>query len=268
MKKSSQPTWYNPKHWGKLLTLYLPIGSARAARRRQYRKMLKAETASERFEQIYSQNLWNDRDSVSGRGSSLETTHNVRSRLPEIFSEYGVKRFLDAPCGDFHWMKDVVVHQPELLYIGGDIVPALIQENTNRHASQQVSFTRLDITSDTLPPSDMMMVRDCLFHLSYADIGSFLHNLAKSNIELLLTTSHYEATTPIENYDIVSGDFRLIDLFAQPFCFPEKPLLEFDDSDEKNHRKKLCLFNVQQLITHLEEYSTLYRGNLLRTIPV
>jgi hypothetical protein len=69
------------------------------------------------------------------------------------------------------------------------------------------------------------MVRDCLFHLSYADIDKFLSNIANMNFRFLLTTTH-EVTVGFQNKDIITGDFRRIDLFSPPFNFRKDSVLE------------------------------------------
>ena len=65
------------------------------------------------------------------------------------------------------------------------------------------------------------MVRDCLFHLSYYDINQFLINLSKTNHKYLLTTNHI-VEKGFENTNIITGDFRIIDLFREPFDFDSK----------------------------------------------
>ncbi|MBX2881309.1 MAG: hypothetical protein KTR32_15305 [Granulosicoccus sp.] len=229
--------------------------SSRAARRRRYQQMLKAGTASERFTEIYQHNLWNDQESVSGSGSSLDTTRTVRAKLPELIRQHQIKHFLDAPCGDFNWMRSVMSQLPDVRYTGGDIVTELIEQNQQQEIASNISFVSLDICRDSLPSADLMMVRDCLFHLSYDDIFAFFHNLSNSDIPLLLTSSHHIENQKIQNRDIVSGDFRPIDLFAEPFCFPTDALHQFDDSDELTIGKRMYLFRVPELISYLNQHS-------------
>ena len=62
------------------------------------------------------------------------------------------------------------------------------------------------------------MVRDCLFHLSYEDINHFFLNLARLDYKYLLTTTHLVEEN-FRNANITTGDFRIIDLFSDPFNF-------------------------------------------------
>ena len=73
----------------------------------------------ERFERIYSTNLWSDPDSRSGVGSTIDSTAVVRAELPLALRQLDARVLLDVPCGDFAWMEQVDLTGIE--YIGGDI---------------------------------------------------------------------------------------------------------------------------------------------------
>jgi FMN-dependent NADH-azoreductase len=65
-----------------------------------------------------------------------------------------------------------------MLYVGADIVDELIQSNKRKYPKHY--FRVLDITQDELPKVDLMMVRDCLVHLSDADVKKALTNIKRS----------------------------------------------------------------------------------------
>ncbi len=204
----------------------------RSARKARYKK-LKARLAEigdpgAVFSEIYADNLWNDAESRSGPGSTMAYTVSIRAALERIVVQRDIGTFLDAPCGDFHWMRAVPL--PETThYIGGDIVPALVADLTRKYGDARHSFQVLDIAKGPLPDADIWMCRDCLFHLSYADIARALQNFAAANIPLVLLTTHIAPPdSRYENHDIVTGDARPIDLRAAPFGLPE-PLERFDD---------------------------------------
>jgi hypothetical protein len=127
----------------------------------------------------------------------------------------------DAPCGDFNWMR-LVAHETRIRYLGADIVPALIAENRRKHGSADTDFSVLDITRDAFPAADLWLCRDCLFHLSYADTLAALENFARSDIPLLLTSTHLNPKH-LPNRDIATGGYREIDLCAAPFGLPGGP---------------------------------------------
>lgn len=163
------------------------------------------------FEEIHDHNLWGSSESVSGTGSTLEQTMVIRQQLPRLIEQYQIKSMLDLPCGDFNWMRHVPLH---LNYIGADILEAVIDRNSGAYDHD---FRVLDITQSELPKVDLVFCRDCLVHLSDADVFAAITNIKASGSKYLLTT-----TFPWrENRDIQTGHWRPINLQAGPFCLPE-----------------------------------------------
>lgn len=204
--------------------------------------MLALPSLSERFSAIYTNNLWESAESKSGLGSEITFTLALRSWLVEAIPKLSIKTVVDAPCGDFNWIKELLPHT-NVHYIGLDIVGSLIEENNKNFASDRIRFATADICSDTIPQCDLLLIRDCLFHLSIADIDKVLRNLANTNYKYLLTSTHIN-TSDFRNKDIVSGGFRRIDLFAHPFNFDEKHVIErVNDSPEGfAHPRQMVLF--------------------------
>jgi hypothetical protein len=182
----------------------------------------------ERFERIYDTNLWSDPDSRSGVGSSLDATRVVRAELPKALRQLETRVLLDVPCGDFTWMEHVDLSGIE--YIGGDIVPAIVERNRRSQASDSRRFIALDLTRDTLPDADVLLCRDALVHLSYANIRAVFDNIATSNIRFVLMTSFPGRGG---NYDVVDGDWRTLDFQAPPFSFPEPRLTIVEQCEEE-----------------------------------
>jgi hypothetical protein len=212
-------------------------------RRKAQRQSLAGQSPREVFRRIYDENIWGNMASRSGNGSTLSATRALRTALPQLFTIYHVRTFLDAPCGDFAWMKAVPL-PTDMQYIGADIVPDLIAKIETDYGNAQRKFMVLDIITTPLPKADMMMCRDCLFHLSYRDIAGFLYNFVASGIPYLLTTSHVDVTS---NRDINTGDFRPIDLFSKPFCFPRETLFEVSDHFAGTTPRKMYLWSREQI---------------------
>jgi hypothetical protein len=182
----------------------------------------------ERFERIYSTNLWSDPESRSGVGSALDATRVLRAELPKALRELGTRVLLDVPCGDFTWMERVDLAGIE--YIGGDIVPSIVAENKRLHESASRRFALVDLTRDELPDADVLLCRDCLVHLSYANIRAVLANIARSNIRYVLMTSFPGRGG---NRDVQDGDWRTLDFQAPPFSFPEPRLTIVEECEEE-----------------------------------
>jgi len=158
--------------------------------------------------------------------------------LPAALRLPDARVLLDVPCGDFTWMAHVYLRGVE--YIGADIVPSIVAENQRRHATATQRFVQLDITRDALPDADVMLCRDCLVHLSYANIRATLANVARSNVRYLLMTSFPGRR---DNYDVEDGDWRPLDFQAPPFSFPQPRLAIVEDCDEEDgsYRDKALL---------------------------
>ena len=105
-----------------------------------------------RFARMYETNLWDGTESRSGDGSSLASTTGVRAGLPNLLRQLAVKRLLDVPCGDFHWMMHVdLAGAGVVAYVGGDVVDAIVEANNARYGSADRSFARVDLTRGPLP---------------------------------------------------------------------------------------------------------------------
>jgi len=223
----------------------------RIAHNKAYNNMLTLKTPKDRFAEIYKLNLWSSVESGSGPGSEIAYTTNLRSWLIEIINSLNLKTFVDAPCGDFNWMK-YVLPEVEIKYIGLDIVGEVIERNISLYASNNIEFRSANICEDKLPDCDIVMVRDCLFHLSYEDINNFLINLSKTNYKYFLTTTHI-VDGKFKNSDITTGDYRLIDLFSQPFGFNKENVLNrVDDShDDNSQKREMILLEKGSVPRHL-----------------
>ncbi|MCB1001361.1 MAG: class I SAM-dependent methyltransferase [Acidimicrobiales bacterium] len=177
---------------------------------------------SDRFDYIYEHGIWSgDVAPPSGLGSSLAATEGLRAELPALLDELGVRSLLDLGCGDYTWMQTLSL---DVEYHGVDVSARVIEQNRRDHP--EVRFSVLDATSDEIPRADAVLCREVLFHLSLADSLRVIDNLRRSGSTYLLTTSDDSSSV---NADIVSGDFRPINLCRAPFDFPA-PIARIDDA--------------------------------------
>ena len=199
-------------------------------------------STKKRFERISEKGQWGSaEETISGSGSTLANTENLRSLLPKLIAEIGAKSILDVPCGDFHWMRHVLPECPAVeSYIGMDIVPGIIQRNSNRFKDPRILFSLGDLISGPLPNVDLVINRDSLIHFSFRDIDRTIANLARSGSTYLMTTTHEDVS---ENGDIVTGRWRPINLMMAPFFFPYPTRL----IDENEKGKSLALWRIEDL---------------------
>jgi hypothetical protein len=163
------------------------------------------------FSEYARSNKWGDKDSLSGKGSNLETTSELRKLLKEL----GAKSMVDVPCGDFFWMAQVDLGEIE--YLGRDIAPSLIERNAQEHRRKGRRFEVVDLITGPVPKGDVLFVRDCLVHLSNEHISQALTNIANSGRTWLLSTTFPQID---ENLDILTGQWRALDLTKPPFNLP------------------------------------------------
>jgi hypothetical protein len=175
------------------------------------------------FAPFYTEHRWGSEESVSGPGSSLTRTAKLRRELPDLLQEIGARTLLDAPCGDFNWMKDTLLGVEQ--YIGADIVPDLIARNRELYGNNDRLFVLLDLTRDKLPRVDVILCRDCFIHFSYRHVAAGIKNFKRSGSTYLLTNS-YPAWQQNEN--IRTGDFRPLNMMLPPFNFPP-PVRQIDE---------------------------------------
>lgn len=196
------------------------------------------------FSRIYKNKLWGELPTVSGPGSVLEQTYEVRKHLPLIFEKYKIKTMADAPCGDFFWMKEVNLAQID--YIGIDVVDELILMNKKMHESAKIKFMQADIISDSLPLVDLVLCRDMMIHLPNALVLKALANIKKSGARYLLATTFDHIT---ENRDIKIAEWRPLNLQKKPFNLPE-PVLKINErctlNDPAAAYKYLALWQINQ----------------------
>jgi hypothetical protein len=204
-------------------------------------KIILGDDPAEKFTTIYETHFWVDDQSRSGGGSNLYATENIREAIPGLFLKYGVRSVLDIPCGDFFWFKEMKLDLDS--YIGGDIVAPLIASVAEKYTSSTRSFRVVDLTKDALPDCDLILVRDCFIHLSFASIFAALANITQSRIRYLLCTHHADVEV---NVDIETGSCHALNLCVPPFNFPAAMEL-IDDYAKGLMPHQLGLWRVDDL---------------------
>ena len=106
-------------------------------------EFFKAEKLNKKFSIIYKNNYWDNKESISGPGSTLKNTKNLRYVLRKIIKKYKIKTIFDAPCGDCNWIK-VIFKEDLRKYIGADIVKECILDNKNKFKRKNLNFKQLE----------------------------------------------------------------------------------------------------------------------------
>lgn len=193
-------------------------------------KQLTPTERQELFTRIYRNNEWKGQHSRSGSGSDPENIMPARTGLwfllTQMFPEpdpplplmaplpADAPIILDIPCGEFALFRNALPRH--IRYIGADIVPELIDQNSTSLCLPRTTFLVKDLLTDDLPEADIIVCRDCLPHFSYADIWQALKNFSQTNARYLITTTFFAH----QNTDIETGGWRPLNLQAAPFYFP------------------------------------------------
>jgi len=180
------------------------------------------------------------RESVSGVGSTLESTKAIRTALPRIFNQYYVKSMLDLGCGDWNWMK--LVDLLGITYTGWDIVFEQIE--ANRLAFPDKCFEVHDVLTNAIPKVDLVLCRDLLFHLTNDQILVILENVRASGSQWLLTTTFPRETF---NKDVHIGKrppWRAINLRVEPFNLPPPVGIIEEGNSQACRGRVVGLFDV------------------------
>lgn len=215
----------------------------RFSARRKAWAIARADDLPTKFSLIYRARWWDQEgESASGPGSTLAFTEDFRSAFEAFLTRQRIAKVFDAPCGDWNWMREVRL-PPGTRYLGAEIVPELVDHLQRTYAGETVSFLQFDITADPFPQADLWLCRDCLIHLSNADVRKALNNFCASGVPYALI-SNYIGEGP--NADIVSGDFRPLDLTREPFHLPQ-PEFIINDWPGDRHVRQVCLWSRDQV---------------------
>jgi hypothetical protein len=195
------------------------------------------------FETIVNNNHWRSAGTVCGNGSTMAYTDYLRQHLGAFLEKHNINSMFDAPCGDYTWMSET--HLPSgLKYIGGDIVESLIDKNKTLYPD--VEFCVVDIAQDLLPDVDLLFCRDCLIHLSHADIKRVFENIVLSNIKYVMMTSYANS----DNMDIKTGDFRGVNFLTAPYDFA-LPIDSIEDWIPGYPPRSMCLWSRSTFVEFL-----------------
>jgi hypothetical protein len=129
------------------------------------------------FTQIYQIGAWNDNNSsipLSGPGSTIENTEQFRCLLDSFCESHDISSIVDIGCGDLTWMPLTNVFKTKK-YTGIDIVPFLIEQHQSKYP--QHTFFCKNVVEEDIPASDIIIIRDVLFHLKIEDIHTILKKL-------------------------------------------------------------------------------------------
>jgi SAM-dependent methyltransferase len=176
----------------------------------------------------------------SGPGSSPEYTNRYRTFLETFIRERKIKSVVDYGCGD--WQFSQLVRWGDVEYTGLEIVPDLVSRLQINYETKHRHFLCVDSDNPEIPKCDLLIIKDVMQHLTNADILR-LERLFQKKADNILYVNDLHHDPSKNNFDILRGDYRRLDLRIQPFNFNVKMLFEF--GYEPDHKVAFCSGEVK-----------------------
>jgi SAM-dependent methyltransferase len=207
-----------------------------------FQKSFAEKSTGEIFSEIYEKKLWglnHENYGTSGPGSSFESTEKYREFLQHFLHTFDIHSVVDVGCGDWEFSR--FINWDGINYMGYDVVPRVIEENKRKYETAVIQFAVGDGAAINLPVADLLICKDVLMHLPYEDIAIILSK-AKQYKYCLFTNDIIHADPPLENYDIVKGDWRpSMNLAKPPFNLKDLPVLHYSTST--SHKEVYLIVN-------------------------
>ena len=214
-----------------LLKRLLPAPVVRWVRRlkseRHYRRYA-GRGPQEIFTYVYRNRLWGAAEGEvfrSGTGSLAEHSRAYEDYVVSLARRTGIRSILDIGCGDFQVSGRILERlNPEVRYIGVDVVPELIGHNRERHGGARIRFEALG-ADDPYPEADLVIIRQVLQHNDNRAVSAILERARRAG-RWLVIAEHVPLDPKTPNLDIRTGHETRIDrgsgLFVDlpPFGLP------------------------------------------------
>ena len=197
------------------------------------------------FQEAYDKRIWTAEGdvSVSGSGSEMRHAKTIGLKLDAFCKINSVKSIVDCPCGDYNWQH--LFNVEEMLYVGYDIVPQIVA--TNKQSHPNIDFHVGDVTETNFGTADLIVVRDCLVHLSNEQTVAALKNIAGQDIKFAAITHFGDMA---QNEQTIAPRWRAMNLLIAPYNLPQPKEILIEECTEANGLfpdKSLAVYEVAKL---------------------
>ena len=252
-----------------ILKKIIPVSLWQSAKRvRAYNKIrdnidvkYSGKSISNIFSEIYTKDEWGKGNEgkfkiigtrfYSGSGSYNKAAFEYIKFIDGFIKKNNIKSVTDIGCGDFNIGKQILKLNPEINYNGVDVVQELVDYNNNLFANERVRFYCLDTLHDTVPQSDLLLIRQVLQHLSNADIAKLTKNCFHDFTNILVTEHQLKPELLVKkNIDKETGpNIRLgfgsgVYLNSSPFNYQWVEKLVAEDPD--NNRFNVVTYLIEK----------------------
>ncbi len=183
------------------------------------------------FDEIYQTHFWGN---GSGSGSSPDATLPYREFLTRYLRDNRIRSVVDLGCGD--WQFSRLIDWSGIRYHGFDAAKRVVLSNLEEFSNENVTFSVME-SYEAIPTAELLIIKDVLQHLSNQEINRIVQELIPRFDRTLVTNCvppirSFFHLSSMFNQDILTGDFRFVDLRRPPFNCEAEMLLEW----EINHR--------------------------------
>jgi hypothetical protein len=182
---------------------------------------------------------------LCGEGSVASSVIKVGTvdYINSLIIRYNIKSISDCPCGLYeNWVYLLDLPTKGITYIGYDINDLAIKRNIVKYPD--IHFVEFNMCEQVLPKSDLIICRDCLFHLPNNFVTSALNNFKLSKSTYLLATEQrwLRHNSELSHQELAdeSGN-KPINLEINPFNLGNP--LEFHDEQMWNRSMSLWKIN-------------------------
>ena len=179
----------------------------------QEQREARGRPLGEVFQEIYDQKIWaREADDVrftSGPGSAAAITREYEDFVVGLIEwRDDIRTIVDIGCGDFQVGGRILARLESMGrrvgYVGCDIAANVVAYNQKQFGREGVSFQCLDVSSDSPPKGDIVLIREVFQHLSNDTVLAALERLRNVFREAVITESLFMPCAR-PNVDIVSG---------------------------------------------------------------
>ena len=192
----------------------------------------RVDLARAAFEGVYSNDTWNYKSLVP----QPQQNEHFSALIEDVMRRFGVTSVTEFGCG--FWSYSKLVDWSGKTYNGYDVVPGIIQWNTNAYAAPNVQFHTM-AEGVTPLPAGLLVCKDVLQHLPTADVLAYLA-MFKTLFPLMLITNDINSEHGT-NTDIAHGGHRGLRLDLPPFSEECEILDEWVLPEFPNYSKRACL---------------------------
>lgn len=172
------------------------------------------------FNEIYAKNAWTN---GSGPGSHPAACGPLITFLQMFLRENRIRSMVDFGCGDWQFMSSISLQG--VSYVGLDVVDSVLARNAELFGGPGVDFRHTPDDLSQLPSADLLFIKDVLIHVP----NSYINQLSNSFTKYKYVIAVNNRTGRAEDYnrDINFGEYRPVNMSADPFNFPCATVLNF-----------------------------------------